>query len=118
MIPEIHNIIARWNKEAGARNTGIKIKEVKDDKFRLEEVVVSVFTDRPGQLIGKQGSLIYKYKEEIADFYRERHPKLNISVEVELIELNEMVDQEEVDVENYYKGLIEHIFESPFGDIF
>ena len=118
MIPEIHNIIVKWNREAGVENTGIKIKEVKDDNFRLEEVVISVFTDKPGLLIGKQGCLINKYKEEFADFYRERYPKLTISVEVELTELTEIVDQEEIDVDNYYKGLIEHVFESSFGDIF
>lgn len=110
MIPEIHNIIVRWNKEAGVQNTGVKIKEVKDDDFKLKEVIVSIFTDSPGRLIGKQGCLIYKYKEEIADFYREQHPKLTISVEIELTELNEMVGQEEINVDKYYDALINHIF--------
>lgn len=110
MIPEIHNIIARWNKEAGVQNTGVKVKEIRNDDFGIKEVIVYIFTDNPGMLIGKQGYLINKYKEEMLDFYCEQHPMLTISVEVELTELNEMVGQEEIDVDKYYMGLINHVF--------
>lgn len=115
MLPEIHNIVARWNREAGVESTGVKIKEVKDDNFRLEEVVVGVFSDNLGRLIGGQGRLINKYKEEIANFYREQYPKLTISVKIELTELNEIVGQQEIDVDKYYQGLIEHVLGSDYG---
>lgn len=110
MLPEIHNIITKWNKEAGVESTGIKIKEVKDKDFHISEVIISIFTDRPGLLIGKGGYLIDKYRKEIFDFYKENHPKLHPPVEIQITELNEIVGQEEIDIDKYYNCLCNHIF--------
>lgn len=112
MLPELYNIVARWNKEAGVGNVGIKINEIRNESFNLHDIIINIFANRLGALIGKKGCLIKKYRKEISDFYKENYPKSHPHVEIRLNELNEMVGQEEIDVDKYYQDVIRHVSEN------
>ena len=103
IAPEITNIIARWNKECGVKQVGVKLCGYSEGKYRLE-----IYTDRPGSFIGKAGSIIDRYTEELKELAKEIPWRIT---EVEIHEIQQMVGQEETDVEQYYKQFIDYDLE-------
>ena len=103
IAPEITNVIARWNKECGVKQVGVKLRGYGEGKYRLE-----IYTDRPGLLIGKAGCRIDRYSEELKRLAKEIPWRIT---EVEIHEIQQMVGQEEIDIEQYYKQFIDYDLE-------
>lgn len=103
IAPEITNVIARWNKECGVKQVGVKLRGYDKGKYRLE-----IYTDRPGFLIGKAGCIIDKYTEELKGLAKEIPWRIT---EVEIHEIQQMVGQEEIDLEQYYKQFMDYDLE-------
>ncbi|MDO4379138.1 MAG: hypothetical protein Q4C64_08450 [Erysipelotrichia bacterium] len=103
IAPEITNVIARWSKECGVKQVGVKLRGYDEGKYRLE-----IYTDRPGFLIGKAGCIIDKYTEELKGLAKEISWRIT---EVEIHEIQQMVGQEEIDLEQYYKQFMDYDLE-------
>jgi len=97
VFPEIKNCIARWNKVAGVKQVAIKLNA------NEEGYTLSIYSDRPGLLIGVKGSLVEKYKkelEEISKIYNITHIDIN--------EVSDFVGQEEVDSNQFYDFALDY----------
>ena len=103
IAPEITNVIARWNKECGVKQVGVKLCGCGMGKYRLE-----IYTDKPGLLIGKAGCIIDRYSEELKGLAKEIPWRIT---EVEIHEIQQIVGQEEIDIEQYYKQFIDYDLE-------
>ena len=98
VFPEIRNCIARWNKAAGVKQVAIKLKANNEDGYTL-----SIYSDRPGLLIGVKGSLVEKYKKELGEIskiYNINHIDIN--------EISDFVGQEEIDPNQFYDFALDY----------
>lgn len=99
--PEIYNIIAAWCKEVGIYQVAIKTKyESKSDCYKL-----ILYTERPGLFIGKAGCTIEKYKKLLQE--------CNACFKIEQLEMQEIsgiVNQNKVDIEDYYSSYMANWF--------
>ena len=101
IYPEVYNIIAAWCKEAGIYQVAIKTKyDSKLDCYKL-----TLYTERPGAFIGKAGSTIEKYKKMLQEC------KVGRMIEqIEIEEISGIVNQNQVDVEDYYSSYMANWF--------
>ena len=101
IYPEIYNIIAEWCKEAGIYQVAVKTKyDSKLDCYKL-----TLYTERPGLFIGKAGSLCEKYKKLLQEC------KACYKIEqLEIQEISGIVNQNQVDVEDYYSSYMANWF--------
>ena len=101
IYPEVYNIIAAWCKEAGIYQVAIKTKyDSKSDCYKL-----TLYTERPGLFIGKAGSLCEKYKKLLQECKACRRIE-----QVEIEEISGIVNQNKVDVEDYYSSYMTNWF--------
>ena len=101
IYPEVYNIIAAWCKEAGIYQVAIKTKyDSKLDCYKL-----TLYTERPGAFIGKAGSMIEKYKKMLQEC---RVGRMIGQIEIE--EISGIVNQNQVDVEDYYSSYLANWF--------
>ena len=101
IYPEIYNIIAAWCKEAGIYQVAIKTKyDSKLDCYKL-----TLYTERPGLFIGKAGSLCEKYKKLLKECKAFRRIE-----QLEIKEISGIVNQNQVDVEDYYSTYMANWF--------
>ena len=99
IYPEVYNIIAAWCKEAGVKQAAVKTKTEQDGTKTL-----IVYSDRPGYLIGKAGCIIDKYTKIIKKL------KMAGIQKVEIEEISGIVNQNQVDVEDYYSSYMANWF--------
>ena len=101
IYPEVYNIIAAWCKEAGIYQVAIKTKyDSKSDCYKL-----TLYTERPGLLIGKAGSLCEKYKKLLQECKAYRRIE-----QLEIKEISGIVNQNKVDIEDYYSSYMTNWF--------
>ena len=101
IYPEVYNIIAAWCKEAGIYQVAIKTKyDSKSDCYKL-----TLYTERPGLFIGKAGSLCEKYKKLLQECKAYRRIE-----QLEIKEISGIVNQNKVDVEDYYSSYMANWF--------
>ena len=101
IYPEVYNIIAAWCKEAGIYQVAIKTKyDSKSDCYKL-----TLYTERPGLFIGKAGSLCEKYKKLLQECKAFRRVE-----QLEIKEISGIVNQNQVDVEDYYSTYMANWF--------
>lgn len=101
IYPEIYNIIAEWCKEAGIYQVAINIKPInKSNCYKL-----TLYTERPGLFIGKAGSLCEKYKKLLQECKVCRRIE-----QLEIQEISGIVNQNQVDVEDYYSTYMANWF--------
>ena len=101
IYPEIYNIIAEWCKEAGIYQVAIKTKyDSKSDCYKL-----TLYTERPGLFIGKAGSLCEKYKKLLQEC-----KACHRIEQLEIQEISGIVNQNQVDVEDYYSSYMANWF--------
>lgn len=101
IYPEIYNIIAAWCKEAGIYQVAIKTKyDSKSDCYKL-----TLYTERPGLFIGKAGKLCEKYKKLLKECKAFRRIE-----QLEIKEISGIVNQNQVDVEDYYSTYMANWF--------
>ena len=99
--PEIYNIIAAWCKEAGIYQVAVNIKPInKSNCYKL-----TLYTERPGLFIGKAGSLCEKYKKLLQECKACRRIE-----QLEIQEISGIVNQNQVDVEDYYSSYMTNWF--------
>ena len=101
IYPEIYNIIAAWCKEVGIYQVAIKTKY--DSKSECYKLIL--YTERPGAFIGKAGSIIEKYKKMLQEC---RVGRMIEQVDIE--EISGIVNQNQVDVEDYYSSYMANWF--------
>ena len=101
IYPEIYNIIAEWCKESGIYQVAVNIKPIpKSNCYKL-----TLYTERPGLFIGKAGSLCEKYKKLLQEC------KACCKIEqLEIQEISGVVNQNLVDVEDYYNSYMANWF--------
>ena len=93
IYPEIYNIISAWCKEVGIYQVAVRTRyDSKSDCYKL-----TLYTERPGAFIGKAGSTIEKYKKMLQEC---RVGRMIGQIEIE--EISGIVNQNQVDVEDYY----------------
>lgn len=78
--PVMH-ILRDWCAACGISNKNIM--------FTAKEGKITIYTDRPGVLIGKGGALIEEYKKKFNDAYT--------NCELEILEVHRLWSQEEED---------------------
>ncbi len=100
VFPEIKNCIARWNKAAGVKQVAIKLK-TNEGGYTL-----SIYSDRPGLLIGVKGSLVEKYKKELGEI-----SKIYNITHIDINEISDFVGQEEVDPNQFYDFALDYIID-------
>lgn len=101
IYPEIYNIIAAWCKEVGIYQVAIRTRyDSKSDGYKL-----TLYTERPGAFIGKAGSIIEKYKKMLQEC---RVGRMIGQIEIE--EISGIVNQNQVDVEDYYSSYMANWF--------
>lgn len=106
--PEVHNIIARWNKESNIKsNIGLKIERIQDKDFRPIGYIYTIYTHKPGWLIGKGGCLINKYSKELEDYTKKWYPTAKTTVNI--VELTDIIGEDEIDIDAYYASLMKHV---------
>ena len=99
--PEIYNIIAEWCKESGIYQVAVNIKPInKSNCYKL-----TLYTERPGLFIGKAGSLCEKYKKLLQECKAFRRIE-----QLEIKEISGIVNQNQVDVEDYYSSYMANWF--------
>ena len=99
--PEIYNIIAEWCKESGIYQVAVNIKPInKSNCYKL-----TLYTERPGLFIGKAGSLCEKYKKLLQECKACRRIE-----QLEIQEISGIVNQNKVDVEDYYSSYMANWF--------
>lgn len=76
----IRNIVREWADESFTRAVGITSRFEKNNEFQT----LTLYTDAPQALVGKDGVLIEKYKARIM----EADPHIE---EVVIVELNDMI---------------------------
>lgn len=101
IYPEIYNIIAAWCKEAGIYQVAIKTKY--DSKLDCYKLIL--YTERPGLFIGKAGKLCEKYKKLLQECKACRRIE-----QIEIEEISGIVNQNQVDVEDYYSTYMANWF--------
>lgn len=102
IYPEIYNIISAWCKEAGIYQVAVKTKyDSKSDCYKL-----TLYTDRPGAFIGKAGCIIDKYRKQL----QECKVVGRIIEQVDIEEISDIVNQNQVDVEDYYSSYMANWF--------
>lgn len=102
IYPEIYNIISAWCKEAGIYQVAVKTKyDSKSDCYKL-----TLYTDRPGAFIGKAGCIIDKYRKQL----QECKVVGRIIEQVDIEEISGIVNQNQVDVEDYYSSYMANWF--------
>lgn len=101
IYPEIYNIIAAWCKEVGIYQVAIRTKY--DSKSECYKLIL--YTERPGAFIGKAGSIIDKYRKQLQEC------KVGRMIEqVDIEEISGIVNQNQVDVEDYYSSYMANWF--------
>lgn len=101
IYPEIYNIIAAWCKEVGIYQVAIRNRyDSKSNCYKL-----TLYTERPGAFIGKAGSIIEKYKKMLQEC---RVGRMIRQIEIE--EISGIVNQNQVDVEDYYSSYMANWF--------
>lgn len=98
-FPEVYNLIASWCKEAGVKQVAAKIKTEPDGTRTL-----IVYSERPGFLIGKAGCVIDKYANAIKKLKMANIQKVTIE------EISGIVNQNKVNVDNYYSTYMANWF--------
>ena len=96
---DVMDIIRQWCEE-----THLNISQVmfKLDKHADKHTdIIKIYTDRPGLLIGKAGSIIDKYRKKMLEVGSEYRLKYNIKYDVK-IELNEVHTVMSKEEENIY----------------
>ena len=102
IYPEIYNIIAAWCKEIGIYQVAIRNRyDSKSSCYKL-----TLYTERPGAFIGKAGSTIEKYKKMLHEC---RVGRMIGQIEIE--EISGIVNQNQVDVEDYYNSYMSNWFD-------
>jgi hypothetical protein len=102
IYPEIYNIIAAWCKEIGIYQVAIKNRyDSKSSCYKL-----TLYTSRPGAFIDKAGSIIEKYKKMLQEC---RVGRMIGQIEIE--EISGIVNQNQVDVEDYYNSYMSNWFD-------
>lgn len=99
IYPEVYNIVAAWCKEAGVKQVAVKTKTEQDGTK-----ILIVYSDRPGYLIGKAGCIIDKYTKVIKKL------KMADIQKVEIEEISGIVNQNQVDIEDYYSSYMANWF--------
>lgn len=102
IYPEIYNIISAWCKEAGIYQVAVKTKyDSKSDCYKL-----TLYTDRPGAFIGRAGSIIDRYRKQLQEY------KVvgRIIEQVDIEEISGIVNQNQVDIEDYYSSYMANWF--------
>ena len=101
IYPEVYNIIAAWCKEVGIYQVAVRTRyDSKSDCYKL-----TLYTERPGAFIGKAGSTIEKYKKMLQECRVGR-----IVGQIEIEEISGIVNQNQVDVEDYYSSYMANWF--------
>ena len=101
IYPEVYNIIAAWCKEVGIYQVAIKTKyDSKSSCYKL-----TLYTERPGAFIGKAGSTIEKYTKMLHECRVGR-----IIGQIDIEEISGIVNQNQVDVEDYYSSYMTNWF--------
>ena len=101
IYPEVYNIIAAWCKEVGIYQVAVKTRyDSKSDCYKL-----TLYTERPGVFIGKAGSIVEKYKKMLQECRVGR-----IIGQIEIEEISGIVNQNQVDVEDYYSSYMANWF--------
>lgn len=101
IYPEIYNIVAAWCKEIGIYQVAIRTRyDSKSNCYKL-----TLYTERPGAFIGKAGSIIEKYKKMLQEC---RVGRMIGQIEIE--EISGIVNQNQVDVEDYYNSYMANWF--------
>ena len=101
IYPEVYNIIAEWCKEVGIYQVAVRTRyDSKSDCYKL-----TLYTERPGVFIGKAGSTIEKYKKMLQECRVGR-----IIGQIEIEEISGIVNQNQVDVEDYYSSYMTNWF--------
>ena len=101
IYPEIYNIIAEWCKESGIYQVAVNIKPIpKSNCYKL-----TLYTERPGLFIGKAGSLCEKYKKLLKEC-----KACHRIEQLEIQEISGIVNQNKVDVEDYYSTYMANWF--------
>ena len=101
IYPEIYNIIAAWCKEVGIYQVAIKTGyDSKSSCYKL-----TLYTERPGAFIGKAGSIIDKYTKMLHKCKAGR-----IVGQINIEEISGIVNQNKVDVEDYYSSYMANWF--------
>lgn len=102
IYPEIYNIIAAWCKEIGIYQVAIRNRyDSKSSCYKL-----TLYTERPGAFIGRAGSTIEKYKKMLQEC---RVGRMIGQIEIE--EISGIVNQNQVDVEDYYNSYMSNWFD-------
>lgn len=101
IYPEVYNIIAAWCKEVGIYQVAVRTRyDSKSDCYKL-----TLYTERPGVFIGKAGSIVEKYKKMLQEC------KVGRMIEqIEIEEISGIVNQNQVDVEDYYSSYMANWF--------
>ena len=101
IYPEVYNIIAAWCKEIGIYQVAVRTRyDSKSSCYKL-----TLYTERPGAFIGKAGSTIEKYKKMLQECRVGR-----IIGQIEIEEISGIVNQNQVDVEDYYSSYMVNWF--------
>lgn len=101
IYPEVYNIISAWCKEIGIYQVAVRTRyDSKSSCYKL-----TLYTNRPGAFIGKAGSTIEKYKKMLQEC---RVGRMIGQIEIE--EISGIVNQNQVDVEDYYNSYMANWF--------
>ena len=101
IYPEVYNIIAAWCKEVGIYQVAVRTRyDSKSSCYKL-----TLYTERPGAFIGKAGSTIEKYKKMLQECRVGR-----IIGQIEIEEISGIVNQNQIDVEDYYSSYMANWF--------
>lgn len=101
IYPEVYNIVAAWCKEVRIYQVAIRNRyDSKSNCYKL-----TLYTERPGVFIGKAGSIVEKYKKMLQEC---RVGRMIGQIEIE--EISGIVNQNQVDVEDYYNSYMTNWF--------
>lgn len=101
IYPEVYNIISAWCKEIGIYQVAVRTRYNSESScYKL-----TLYTSRPGAFIGKAGSTIEKYKKMLQEC---RVGRMIGQIEIE--EISGIVNQNQVDVEDYYSSYMANWF--------
>ena len=101
IYPEVYNIIAAWCKEVGIYQVAVRTRYDSESGYYK----LTLYTSRPGAFIGKAGSTIEKYKKMLQECRVGR-----IVGQIEIEEISGIVNQNQVDVEDYYSSYMANWF--------
>lgn len=102
IYPEVYNIVAAWCKEVGIYQVAIRNRyDSKSNCYKF-----TLYTERPGAFIGKAGSTIEKYKKMLHEC------RVGCMIgQIEIEEISGIVNQNQVDVEDYYNSYMSNWFD-------